>query len=59
MNVKKLLQALGATIFTIVFAFVWVYVDTTYTHGVLTHGASCIVVIGILVGLFYALLNDW
>ncbi|ANM46385.1 hypothetical protein BI037_gp15 [Morganella phage vB_MmoP_MP2] len=59
MKVKKLLQALGATIFTIVFLFVWMYVDATYTHGVLTFSACAIAVIGALFIFFYSMLNDW
>lgn len=59
MNVKKLLQALGATIFTIVFIFVWAYVEAMYTHGVITFVASCVALFGALVIFFYAMLNDW
>lgn len=59
MNMMKILKALGATIFTIVFLFVWMYVDATYTHGVLTFSTCAIAVIGALFIFFYAMLNDW
>lgn len=59
MNMMTILKALGATIFTIVFLFVWVYVDATYTHGVLTLSTCAIAAIGALFISFYAVLNDW